>query len=82
MTVRDEVLVSLSEKTPKGEGQTFVRFLSSPQIDAAHLGRPDGFSVFHYRLIFQNEIIDVVCSKVPEVVVRHLRKPDSPIAGE
>ena len=64
VTVRDEMLVSISEKTPDGEGSTFVRFLSSPQIDAARLGRPDGFSVFHYRLNFQNEIIDVVCSEV------------------
>jgi hypothetical protein len=82
VTVRDELLVSISEKTLDGEGSTFIRFLSSPQIDAARLGRPDGFSVFHYRLNFQNEIIDVVCSKVPEVIVRHLREPDSPLAGD
>jgi hypothetical protein len=82
VTIRDEMLVSISEKTLDGEGSTFVRFLSSPQIDAARLGRPNGFSVFHYRLNFQNEIIDVVCSEVPEVIVRHLRKPYSPIAGD
>jgi hypothetical protein len=82
LTVREEMLVSISEKTPEGEGKTFVRLLSSPQIDAARLGRPDGFSVFHYRLNFQNEIIDVVCSKVPEVTVKNLREPDSQIAGE
>ena len=81
VTVRDEMLVSISEKTPEGEGKTFLRFLSSPQIDAALLGRSDNFSIFHYRLIFQNEIIDVVCSELPEAVVRHLREPESPIAG-
>lgn len=59
----------------------FVRYLSSPQIDAARIGRPDGFSVFHYRLIFQNEILDVLCRQVPEVAIRHLREPDSPIAA-
>jgi hypothetical protein len=78
VTVRDEMLVSISEKTPEGEGQTFVRFLNSPQIDEARLGRPDGFSVFHYRLIFQNEVIDAVCHQVPDVIVRHMREPDSP----
>lgn len=80
VTVRDEMLVSISEEALVGEGTTFVRFLSSPQIEAARQGRPDGFPVFHYRLNFQNEIVDVICSKVPEVVVRHLRKPASPIA--
>lgn len=81
VTIREEMLVSITEESPKGEGETFVRYLSSPQIDAARIGRPDGFSVFHYRLIFQNEILDVLCRQVPEVAIRHLREPDSPIAA-
>jgi hypothetical protein len=82
VTIRDEMLVSISEEAQGGEGTTFVGFLSSPQIDAARLGRPDGFSAFHYRLNFPNEIIDVVCSKVPEVTVRHLYNPNVRIIGD
>ena len=82
VTMRDEMLVSLTEKIDGGEGETFVRFLASPQIEAARLGRPDGCSIFHYRILTQNEIVDVVCCKVPEVLVRHMREPESPIAGK
>ena len=77
VTVREEMLVSISEKTPEGEGQTFLRFLSSPQIDAARLGRPEGLPLFHYRLIFQDEIIDVVCSEVAEVDFKHSCEQDA-----
>lgn len=59
-----------------------MRFLDSPKLRAAKIGRPEDFTVFHYRLVFQDESIDVICCKVPEISLSHMREPESPVAGK
>lgn len=74
LAVQDEFLISVSQEALQGDGTTFIRFIDSPLIKAAKIGRPNDFTVFHYRLVLQNECIDVVCCKVPEVSLKHLRE--------
>ncbi len=80
-TVQEEMLHSVSEEEMEGEGETFVRFLHSPRIDAARVGRSDSFRAYHYRLVFQGEILDILCCEPPEITLKQMREPDHPIAG-
>jgi transposase len=79
--VLDEVHHSISEKALKGDGKTFMRFMSSPQIEAARQGRPDDFRTLHYRLNFQDEIIDVVCSEAPKIELKQMLETERDIAA-
>lgn len=73
--VQDEMFASISEDRNIGEGVTFLRFLDSTLINAARLSQVDDSPLFHYRLSFQDEIIDVVCGKVPNVTLKHSQPP-------
>lgn len=72
ITIRGEMFASISEEAISGDGTTFMRFPASKQIEEARVGLPDSTSVYHYRLVFLGELIDILCCKAPEVNVRGL----------
>jgi len=66
--VVDEIAASTVDRNEaEGEGRTFVRFLSS-ELLSHYKGVPalQG-SLFHYRLVFQDEILDFVCTETPVI---------------
>jgi hypothetical protein len=68
--ILDEMAESLYGEKEPGDGKTFVRFLSSKILQQYRNGLPAGSPLFHYRLVFQSEIIDVVCRETPEIAKR------------
>jgi hypothetical protein len=65
----DEMALSIREADPEPqfEGQTFRRYSKSALLDL-HSEIPT--VGFHYRLLFSNEIIDVICEVPPVIILR------------
>jgi hypothetical protein len=64
----DEMALSIREADPEPqfEGRTFRRYSKSALLDL-HSEIPT--VGLHYRLLFSNEIIDVICEVAPVVIL-------------
>lgn len=59
------------------EGNTFRRYSRSTFMDSGREARPGSeHSVLHYRLVFQNEVLDVVCTTPPNVTLRRFDRSE------
>jgi hypothetical protein len=53
------------------EGHTFRRYSQSELLREGRDARPaDETPVLHYQLVFQDEQVDVVCTKPPQILLR------------
>jgi len=64
--IRDDSAPGYSEED-NGEGKTFQRLLKS-ELLSLHEDRATGSNLIHYRIICQNEIIDIISSETPEII--------------
>jgi hypothetical protein len=71
MVALSEEFVDLSETGDVYEGDRFRRYSRSLLIRRFAAARPGAEdTVLHYRLVFQNEFIDVLCTAAPDVTLR------------
>jgi hypothetical protein len=70
VAVSDE-FAGLSEDGDLYEGERFRRYSKSLLLRQCEAARPGAENtLLHYRLVFQNEFVDVVCTTPPEVELR------------
>jgi len=63
--IRDDLSPGLSE-SDEGQGKTFLRLLRSELLTLNQNRAIEG--LFHYRIITDNEIIDVLCFEAPVII--------------
>lgn len=58
-----------------GEGQTFIRFLTSALLQTQRERLPKDSPLFHYRILCgMEEVVDIVCRTAPVVTLRRFHQ--------